>query len=449
MTVLNRIWKHLSQIGANTVFDERQRFEIITINQLSVLAFLFSLLGMIPIYLQSPFGPAQAVAIGYSLLFLISLFWHSIGWHFTAKITPILNVSIFCILLGLAFGLESEAHTIFLILIAFTILFFYRSPIWLQAILIFPLVTFPIGLLILDSRNDLPLFDPGITLPDNFGISTFILTALISIFFFNLIIKNFRHLIKELNEKRFALLNENARSKGTAQGMEEKLHATIHDLKSPLTSALELIQIIETTAYEEERSKALKFLHQSLNRMKYQVDSMMEEGDFFDKERESQPIDLRQELQEILNMISHYPGYDRMRIEVDIDQPAPIMTDRNCLRVVLSNILSNSIKYKDIQKSRPFTRIIGIVESDEYIIKIEDNGIGIAEKDLPNIFKKKYRATDQAEGNGIGLALVKRALDILDGRVVIESELGEGTTVTIHLPHALVQNGMEQEASLN
>ena len=72
--------------------------------------------------------------------------------------------------------------------------------------------------------------------------------------------------------------------------------------------------------------------------------------------------------------------------------------------------------------------------SEECLISISDNGIGIQQENLPHIFEMFYRATDSSSGSGIGLYIVKNAIEKLEGKIEIESYYGEGTTFTIWLP---------------
>ena len=67
-------------------------------------------------------------------------------------------------------------------------------------------------------------------------------------------------------------------------------------------------------------------------------------------------------------------------------------------------------------------------------VAIEDNGKGIEKDHLPNIYKMFYRATDDGAGSGLGLYIVKEAIEKLNGQINIESELGKGTIVTVQIP---------------
>ena len=102
--------------------------------------------------------------------------------------------------------------------------------------------------------------------------------------------------------------------------------------------------------------------------------------------------------------------------------------------IVISNLLSNAIKYHDSSKENQFVEIATWADEENYYVMVKDNGVGIAKKHQENLFNMFYTANEKAKGSGIGLFILKDAMDILKGKVSIESEFGEGTEFTISLP---------------
>lgn len=131
---------------------------------------------------------------------------------------------------------------------------------------------------------------------------------------------------------------------------------------------------------------------------------------------------------------------DSKSITVEVDQPVSdlkVRADTGGLRVIIDNLISNAIKYT------PANGCVSIrwsIDDEDIRIDIADSGPGIARAHLPRIFERFYR-TDEARsrdigGTGLGLAIVKHLTQVFGGRINVESELGDGSCFTVHLPRA-------------
>ncbi len=109
--------------------------------------------------------------------------------------------------------------------------------------------------------------------------------------------------------------------------------------------------------------------------------------------------------------------------------------DAEKVQQIISNLLSNAIKYNEEGGS---VQVIVEQQAERLSIRVEDDGIGIPEKELPHIFDRFHQvdasATRQAEGTGIGLALTKELVELLDGKIEVQSKLGKGSIFTVLLP---------------
>jgi two-component system phosphate regulon sensor histidine kinase PhoR len=125
-----------------------------------------------------------------------------------------------------------------------------------------------------------------------------------------------------------------------------------------------------------------------------------------------------------------------LKTQVQVDPGLPtIHADEQRLHEVLYNLLDNAMKYS---RDGDQVRLSAEQGDGEVVISVADTGIGIAREDLPRIFERFYR-TDRARsrelgGTGLGLAIVKHIVQLHQGRVEAESELGKGTTIRVVLP---------------
>lgn len=123
-------------------------------------------------------------------------------------------------------------------------------------------------------------------------------------------------------------------------------------------------------------------------------------------------------------------------VEKEIDENLPgISADANALSHTIQNLITNAVKYSNGSK---WIKISASRGQGRVKITVEDRGIGIAPKDISNIFTPFYRAKSvvdaQIHGNGLGLSLVKQTVKAHEGKILVESETGKGSKFTIHLP---------------
>lgn len=112
----------------------------------------------------------------------------------------------------------------------------------------------------------------------------------------------------------------------------------------------------------------------------------------------------------------------------------PIVVDSGSIMEAITIVLDNAIKYSPIETS---VKMVALAEGKWVVVTISDEGPGIEQSDLPHLFKRFYRADksrSQAEGFGLGLSIAKRLIKANNGTIQIQSQLKQGTTVTIKLP---------------
>jgi signal transduction histidine kinase len=156
------------------------------------------------------------------------------------------------------------------------------------------------------------------------------------------------------------------------------------------------------------------------------------------KEVKKKAIDFEQTIDEIRNNLAHMDGANTIELKLEINQKMEFISDRARVNMIFSNLISNAIKYKDNSKESPFIAINVDCNYDFATISIEDNGIGIDEKNLDRIFDMFYRATKASTGSGLGLYIAKEAIEKVNGSIKIKSKLTHGTQVSIRIPNSLL-----------
>jgi len=220
--------------------------------------------------------------------------------------------------------------------------------------------------------------------------------------------------------------------------MDQVIYKTTHDLKAPLNAALALVDLA-AEATGEEKARMIEMVKKSL----LKLDAFIAEMNvFFRQDKlalQREKIDLRNLLAEEIEGFSNLFERKSIDINFEIEGNVDFMSDAFRIRTIVTNLLSNSIKYSDPKKKKSFIRILVLLNEDFCEIRIIDNGIGIDPQYHNKIFELFFRATNHSQGTGIGLFIVKDTIQKLKGTIDLKSTLNEGTTFLIQIPNQIYQ----------
>lgn len=139
-------------------------------------------------------------------------------------------------------------------------------------------------------------------------------------------------------------------------------------------------------------------------------------------------------VQEVINDLKFAYGMEQIYVRLDVASDYTILTDKSRLNVVLHNLIGNALKYQDPQKENQEVTVKVTNDSDQTKIEISDNGIGIAPEHQEKIFDMFYRASEQSNGSGLGLYIVRETITKLKGNIQVSSTPGLGSVFAITLP---------------
>lgn len=239
-----------------------------------------------------------------------------------------------------------------------------------------------------------------------------------------------------------ALQSQNAELKKINKELDSFVYSVSHNLRAPLMSVLGLLDLAKHEIHSNSSTidQYFAMMESSIHKLDETVREILDYSRNARQNLTVERIDLKKMLDDNFEKMQFMPGSQLIAHEVHVSEQSPFYSDAYRLSVIMNNLISNSIKYYDTNKRDPFIRISITVSKDHALLEFRDNGIGIEDRYLAKVFDMFFRGTDANKGAGLGLYIVKEAVEKLRGEIKIESEIGQGTTFMIKLPNLLSNN---------
>ena len=229
--------------------------------------------------------------------------------------------------------------------------------------------------------------------------------------------------IKDLNEQEKLIADH-----------EILLDTISHDIKNPLANLVLAIEMFKGISPNDEKEfiSLLKIVDDALTKMHKLIKELTDvRKDEYKYKAGEELLSFEHILEDVRLTLSDniITAKAIIKSEINISE---ITFSRRKLRTIIFNLINNAIKFKG--KDRPPTIIVTTYKENDFIvISVKDNGIGINESKFDSIFSKYYRLENDIEGSGIGLYLVKEIVNNAGGKILVKSQLGEGTEFQVYL----------------
>jgi len=211
--------------------------------------------------------------------------------------------------------------------------------------------------------------------------------------------------------------------------LERFTYTVSHDLKSPLVTIGGFIGFIEEDIKHGDLDRIVRStqrIREAANKMRQLLDELLELSRIGRLANPSSDVEFSKLAREAVELVQGELTAKRVEVRIETGMPV-VFVDRIRMVEVLQNLISNAIKFMG-QQPQPLIEIGQRIAGDQKAFFVCDNGIGIAPEFHERIFGLFNKLDQFSEGTGIGLALVKRIVEVHGGKIWVESELGKGAT---------------------
>lgn len=266
-----------------------------------------------------------------------------------------------------------------------------------------------------------------------FGINTFV-NASICIYSFLMFSKLNYDAENNLRENEKLMREQNEQLIKTNSELDRFVYSVSHDLRAPLSSISGLIQLAEKTTDPKETDQYLNLMKGRILRLEQFTRDIIDFSRNARSESRVENVNLKTLVHDTFEALKFINGAEAITLQNQLSDSMDLQIDKTRLQIVLFNLISNAIYYRNSHQDPSFIKLNADMQGDRLTLKIEDNGIGIDTQHHTKVFNMFYRATENSKGSGLGLYIVKETIEKLGGSISLQSEPGKGTLFTLELP---------------
>ncbi len=254
-------------------------------------------------------------------------------------------------------------------------------------------------------------------------------------------LKQRHHEIKRKKAER-TLRKQNEELVKINKELDSFVYSVSHNLRAPLMSVLGLINLvqIENKKGNETMNNYFEMMQHSIHKLDNTLKEILDYSRNARSELNIEEVDTKRMVEDSFERLKYMEGSENISKSIEVENNMPLFSDEYRLSVIINNLVSNAIKYRDVQKDHSVINLRATITDTHLDLIFSDNGIGISPEYLQRIFDMFFRATERSEGAGLGLYIVRETVDKLHGSISVESKLGEGTTFKIKIPNMKIIN---------
>jgi len=216
--------------------------------------------------------------------------------------------------------------------------------------------------------------------------------------------------------------------------LDNFVYKVSHDLRAPLSSILGLVNLAHMPGNDDDPDAYMKLIGQKVEQLDHFIADVLSHSKNLKQDITIDRVDLREIVEGTFTDLSYLRGASDINRVITVEG-TDFYSDRWRLAEIFRNLISNAIKYRRLDIEAPTVRVKVKITRTHADISFSDNGIGIEPDKLLNIFDMFYRASTQSEGSGLGLYIVKNAVEKLAGQIDVFSRPLQGTEFKMILPN--------------
>ncbi len=224
----------------------------------------------------------------------------------------------------------------------------------------------------------------------------------------------------------------------TNQDLDNFIHTVSHDVKAPLNNLEVLIKMLQEQTADPD--KTIEMMAKSVQKLKEFITELSATAKLEPQQQAaSEKVSLKEVMEDVKFNLKHQIEASQAVVEEDFSEVNFVHLPKKSIRSILQNLVSNAIKYRAPERT-PHIRVVTKPYGATYLqLTVADNGMGIREEDQEKIFSMytRLQPSEEIEGNGVGLAIVKRIAENYGGKIEVKSKPGQGTTFYVYLQQAL------------
>lgn len=307
----------------------------------------------------------------------------------------------------------------------------YRDFKWVFSTLIFSMMDLILIICIPNTNPELQYINPAKTM---MSVEVIVIAVLVS------------HFAIAMHNMTSVAISMAMEAEATKQAKEDFFARMSHEIRTPINAVLGMDEMIlreEISPEIESYAMNIKTAGQSLLSL---VNDILDSSKLEVGKVEIVPVeyDLLLLLNDCLNMVNMRAESKGLKLIVknDFSVPRTLYGDEVRIRQILINILTNAIKYTregSVELDVRWKKTAG--DTMNLVVKVSDTGIGISEEAIPRLFNSFERLDEKKnkyiEGTGLGLSITKQLIDLMNGEIIVESEVGIGSTFTVIIPQTI------------